>query len=160
MWVADIYELMLTVDLRDDVPDDELDELRWHLGLGSQPEDLRIVKEFPHAVEGEHGELVVENHPVPLLGCHGAATKLTGALVSVLARSGCGRGGGWVLTSRQEFHPDEAEGLGELLSWIAGKASDYQREPDGNIQLGWTRFYEEQQPEPLMVRDGVVGWPL
>lgn len=124
--MAGIYELMLTVDLRDDVAR-ELDELRWHLGLGPQPEDLRIGKEFPQTVVGDQGELVVQNDPVALLACHGAATRLTGALVSILAHGGGSRGGEWALTGRQEFHPDAAEGMSELLPRLARNASGAQR---------------------------------
>ncbi|MFD8391021.1 hypothetical protein ACFV2N_17925 [Streptomyces sp. NPDC059680] len=71
--MADMFELMLTLDLRDEFSEEELAELRWHLGAGPKPETLRIVTEFPLVVEDEHGEPVIENHPEPLLASHGEA---------------------------------------------------------------------------------------
>ncbi|MFF8916668.1 hypothetical protein ACF08M_25925 [Streptomyces sp. NPDC015032] len=149
---------MLTLDLRDELSGEELAELQWHLGLGPQPKVLRIVTDFPSVVEDDHGELIVENHPEPLLGYHGEAFKVDGALVSVLLRKQNTRRDAWALTSRQEIHPDDFERTGELLTWLADKADDSHRRPDGSVNLGWIRFYEERRPEPLVVRDGVVIW--
>ncbi|WP_171171517.1 hypothetical protein [Streptomyces sp. I05A-00742] len=157
--MADIFELMLTLDLRDELSEDELAELRWHLGLGPQPEVLRIVTDFSFVVEDDQGELVVEDHPEPLLSRHGEASKVDGALVSVLLRKQDTRRDAWALTSRQEIHPDDFERTGELLTWLANKAGDFHRRPDGSVDLGWIRFHEERRPEPLVVRDGVVIWP-
>ncbi|NUK82646.1 hypothetical protein HRW23_35970, partial [Streptomyces lunaelactis] len=107
----------------------------------------------------DHGELVVEDHPEPLLGHHGEAFTVDGALVSVLLRRQDTWRGAWALTSRREIHPDDFERTGELLSWLAARAGDLQRAVDGTVHLGWTRFYESRQVEPLVVRDGVVIWP-
>ncbi|MFJ8011238.1 hypothetical protein [Streptomyces sp. NPDC096339] len=157
--MADIFELMLTLDLRDEVSEEELAELRWHLGLGPEPEILRIVTEFPFVEEDEDGEPVVTNNPQPLLGEHGEAWKLEGALVSALVRREHTSRSVWALSSRQELHPDEFDLTGELLGWLATKAADSHRRADGSVDLGWTRFYESRQAEPLLVRDGVVIWP-
>ncbi|MFD8394786.1 hypothetical protein ACFV2N_37760 [Streptomyces sp. NPDC059680] len=113
-----MFELMLTLDLRDEFSEEELAG-RWHLGAGPKPETLRIVTEFPLVVEDEHGEPVIENHPEPLLASHGEAFKMEGALVSVLERRADTGGGAWALTSRQEVHPDGFELVGELLGWLA-----------------------------------------
>src|SRR5947207_5394331 len=40
--VGDLYELVLSIDLRGDITDDELAELRWHVGQGPRPERLPI----------------------------------------------------------------------------------------------------------------------
>ncbi|BFO14819.1 hypothetical protein SHKM778_12070 [Streptomyces sp. KM77-8] len=157
--MADIVELMLTLDLRDELSEEELAELRWHLGLGPKPETLRIVTEFPFVVEDDHGNLVIEDDPYPLLGNSGEASKADGALASILLRRQKTSFGTWALTSRQEIHPDEFERVGELLSWLATKAGDSHRRHDGSVHLGWTRLCEEHQPELLVVRDGVVIWP-
>ncbi|MGW3088979.1 hypothetical protein [Streptomyces sp. NPDC001108] len=157
--MADIFELMLTLDLRDELSEDELVELRWHLGLGPEPETLHIVTEFPSWNEDDDGVLVVEDHPQPLLACHGEAFKVDGALVSVLLRRKAPLYGAWALTSRQEIHPDQFDLTGELLGWLATKAGDCHRRFDGSVDLGWTRFHESRQTEPLVVRDGVVNWP-
>lgn len=156
--MADIYELMLTLDLRDELAEDELAELRWHLGLGPKPEILRIVTEFPFMDEDDDGALVVEDRPQPLLGCHGEALKVGGALASVLLRREHTWSGVWALTSRQEIHPDQFDLTGELLSWLATKAGDCHRRLDGSVDLGWIRFYESRQAKPLLVRDGAVIW--
>ncbi|TGA84536.1 hypothetical protein [Streptomyces sp. MZ04] len=156
--MADIYEISMAIDLRDDISEAEIAELRWHLGLGPQPKRLTIVRAFPVVVEDDQGELVTEDDPQPLLGHQGAAWKVGGALASVLVR----RDTGWALTARQEFHPDDCDRLGELLTWLAGKAGDHHQRHDGSgpagVLVGWTRFYEEERPEPLMVRDGKVAW--
>ncbi|RST15001.1 hypothetical protein E2C00_17555 [Streptomyces sp. WAC05374] len=157
--MADIFELTLTLDLRDDVSEEELAELRWHLGLGPQPDNLRIVPEFPFVLEDDHGQLVTENHPQPLLAAYGEASKVGGALVSVLLRREDTRRDAWALTSRQEIHPDAFERTGELLTWLATKAGHAHRCSDGSVSLGWTRFYENLRPDPLLVRNGMVTWP-
>ncbi|WP_285543617.1 hypothetical protein [Streptomyces lavendulae] len=157
--MADIFELMLTLDLRDELSEDELAELRWHLGLGPKPDILHIVTEFPFVDEDDDGELIVENDPQPLLGCHGEAFKVDGALVSVLVRREHTWCGAWALTSRQEIHPDQFDLTGTLLRWLATKAGDRHRRFDGSVDLGWTRLYEARQAEPLVVREGAVIWP-
>lgn len=50
----------MALALRADVSDEELAELRWHLGLGPRPVTLAIVRAFPVVVEDDEGE------PVPL----------------------------------------------------------------------------------------------
>lgn len=52
------------------------------------------------------------------LGCHDTALKVGGALTAVLLW----RAEGWALTARQEIHPDDFDGVGELLTWLATKA--------------------------------------
>lgn len=73
--MADIYELSVALDLRADLSDEESAELRWHLGLGPRPVTLTIVRAFPVVVEDDEGEPVIEDDPVPLLGCHDAALR-------------------------------------------------------------------------------------
>ncbi|MFJ5731002.1 hypothetical protein [Streptomyces paradoxus] len=157
--MADVFELMLTMDLIDEMSQEELAELRWHLGLGTEPDVLRIVTDFPVVVEDDHGKPVIENHPEPLLGQHDQASKVGGSLASALERRQDTEAGAWSLTSRQEIHPDDFERAGQLLSWLATKADGRHRGPGGRVTLGWTRFYEDRQPEPLVVRDGAVIWP-
>ncbi|TYC66433.1 hypothetical protein EH183_42755 [Streptomyces sp. CB01881] len=157
--MGDIFELTITLDLRDELSADELAELRWHLGLGPRPEVLRIVPRFPYAYLDDDGVLVVEDLPRPLLGDHCEARRVGGALVSVLLRREDTWCGAWALTSRQEIHPNDFDLTGELLGWLAARAGDRHRESDGSVTLGWTRFLESCQVEPLVVRDGVVVWP-
>ncbi|GAA3147981.1 hypothetical protein ACFQ0X_05970 [Streptomyces rectiviolaceus] len=153
--MADMYEFSMAMDLRDDISEEEIAELRWHLGLGPQPVRLTVVREFPVVMEDDQGELVTEDVPVPLLGCHDTALKVGGALTSVLLR----RKVGWALTARQEIHPDDFDRVGELLTWLAAKACGHHERFDGSVRVGWFRFYEEEQLHPLAVRDGGVEWP-
>ncbi|MGW1171522.1 hypothetical protein [Streptomyces sp. NPDC002550] len=155
--MADIYELSIALNLREALSGEELAELRWHLGLGPKPENLCIVPVLPVVEEDGHGEPVMVDDPVPLLGQHAEAWKIGGALVSVLQRSEDGHA--WVLTVRQEIHPDEFDRAGELLSWLATKVDDRHGASIGTVRLGWTRFCESDQFEPLVVRDGEVVWP-
>ncbi|MGW4994907.1 hypothetical protein ACWEQ3_46255 [Streptomyces mirabilis] len=157
--MTDVYELSIVLNLRQNLSDEEVAEIRWHLGLGPKPEILHIVPAFPIVVEDDRGELVTEDDPVPLLGRRGEAWKVDGALVSVLLRPEDARNGSWALTIRQEIHPDEFDRTGELLSWLADKADDRHRPSTSTVRLGWTRFCESDRFEPLMVRDGEVVWP-
>jgi hypothetical protein len=157
--MADIFELSIVLNLREGLSEEESAELRWHLGLGDRPETLRLVTSFPVVVEDDRGEPVVENHPLPLLGRQGEAWKVDGALVSVLVRSEETRHGSWALPVRQEIHPDEFDSTGELLRWLATRADDRHRSSTGEVRLGWTRFYESDRYEPLVVRDDEVVWP-
>ncbi|MFH9607092.1 hypothetical protein [Streptomyces sp. NPDC017448] len=157
--MADIFELSIVLNLRENLPDEEIAELRWHLGLGGKPETLHLVTSFPVVVEDACGNPVVENRPVPLLGRHGEAWKVDGALVSVLLRPEEARHGSWALTVRQEIHPDEFASTGELLRWLATRADERHRSSSGEVRLGWTRFYESDRYEPLVVRNDEVIWP-
>ncbi|MGA4956998.1 hypothetical protein [Streptomyces lavendulocolor] len=153
--MADIYELTVALDLRD-LSDAETAELRWHLGLGPQPEALTIVRSFPFVYEDEDGRPVTEEQPFALLGHLGGAHKVGGALTSALVRR---PSGGWALTSRQEIHPDVSDELGQLLGWLADRATDRHRRPGGHVHIGSLRFHEEDRPDALMVRDGTPAWP-
>ncbi|WP_329021926.1 hypothetical protein [Streptomyces sp. NBC_01423] len=153
--MADIYELFMALDLREGIPDEEVAELRWHLGSGDRPEALRIVAAFPQVV-GDDGEAVVDDLPEPLMAGRGRAWKIGGALVSLLEQAPDMAG---TLTVRQEVHPDDFDIIGELLRWLAGQVDDRHRGADGAVHLGWTRFFEADRFEALVVRENVVLWP-
>ncbi|MEV3989888.1 hypothetical protein AB0J57_13390 [Streptomyces sp. NPDC049837] len=133
--MADVYEISIAMDLRDDLSDGELGELRRHLGLDPSPGTV------------ETGSL---------LGHHGEAWKVGGALTSVLAPR---RAGGWALTVRQEIHPDQYDEVGDLIAWLAARATDRHTRFDGSVHVGWIRFYDCEQPDSLVVRDGRTVWP-
>ncbi|MFE8913305.1 hypothetical protein [Streptomyces globisporus] len=154
--MSDIHELTVTVDLRDGLSEQQLAELRRHLGLGPRPGRLTVVTEFPCVVVDDDGVPRTENEPRPLLAGGGPARRTTGALCSALvARDGL-PGGGWALTSRTEIHPDEAEEIGALLRWLAEHVHDTRRQADGTVRLGHYRACEDPAPSPLEVRDGRV----
>ncbi|MET9657790.1 hypothetical protein [Streptomyces sp. NPDC006510] len=158
--MSDVYELAVSVDLRDELSEQELAELRWHLGIGPQPERLSIVTEFPYVVVNEAGEPVVEDEPRPLLACSGAAWRVGGVLGSALAGRADPPRKGWSLTSRQEIHPDDFEKIGELLCWLAGRVHDTHRLADHAVSIGCLRFHEASTPDALEVLHGQIVWPL
>ncbi|NEC20400.1 hypothetical protein [Streptomyces parvus] len=155
--MSDIHELTVTVDLRDGLSEQQLAELRWHLGLGPQPGDLTVVTDFPCVVVDDDGVPRIENEPRPLLAGSGPARRTTGALCSALAARDGLPGGGWALTSRTEIHPDEAEEVGALLRRLAEHAHDTLRREDGTVRLGHYRAHEDLTPTPLEVVDGRVN---
>ncbi|GGP79908.1 hypothetical protein GCM10010215_00820 [Streptomyces virginiae] len=69
--MSDVHELVVAVDLRDEISEGELAELRWHLGLGGRPERLSVVTRFPVVVWDDEGEPVIEDDPRPLLAGRG-----------------------------------------------------------------------------------------
>lgn len=157
--MSDIHELMIAVDLRDGISEQELAELNWHLGTGPQPERLSIVTEFPVVVVDDSGIPVIEDEPYPLLAGHGAAWRVGGVLSSALTGRADLPGQGWSLTSRQEVHPDEFEKVGELLCWLATRAHETNLLGDSGVGIGSLRSYEAEVPEVLHVKNGQVDWP-
>lgn len=85
--MADIFELFIALDLREGLADEEVAELRWHLGMGDRPEPLRIVAGLPEVSCDDDGEAVGDERPEPLPAGRGGAWKVGGALVSVLERA-------------------------------------------------------------------------
>ncbi|MCX4391749.1 hypothetical protein OG887_38365 [Streptomyces sp. NBC_00053] len=157
--MSDVYELAVSVDLRDELSETESAELRWHLGIGPQPERLSVVTEFPIVVEDEAGEPVIENEPRPLLAGSGAARRIGGVLGSALAGRADLPWKGWSLTSRQEIHPDDFDRVGELLCWLAERVHDTHRHGDDVVSIGHLRFHESLTPEVIEVANGRITWP-
>ncbi|MCX5009622.1 hypothetical protein OG765_01255 [Streptomyces sp. NBC_00555] len=156
--MSDIYELMISVDLRDEISEQELTELSWHLGIGPQPERLFIVTAFPVVVD-DSGIPVIEDDPYPLLAGRGAASRVGGVLCSALASRADLPRKGWSLMSRQEIHPDEFEKVGELLCWLATRAHETHLLGNGAVGMGFLRFHEAEVPDALQVASGRVSWP-
>ncbi|MFI8263927.1 MULTISPECIES: hypothetical protein [unclassified Streptomyces] len=154
-----MYELMIAADLRGEVSEQELAELRWHLGIGPQPECLSIITEFPFVVVDEEGIPVIEDDPYPLLAGRSAATRVGGVLSSALARRADLPWKGWSLTSRQEIHPDEFEKVGELLCWLAARARQTHLPGSSAVGIGSLRFHEAEVADALQVENGQVNWP-
>jgi len=130
--MADLYELVLALDLRADLTPDDLAELRWHLGQGEQP--------------GPDPDPDLE----PAFAETGPAYRIGGALVAALMPRE--RPDGWALTVRQELHPDQFDTLRAMLGWL-GRRARY----DG--YAGYLRFYEEAEAAPLMVHNGQIELP-
>lgn len=156
--MADIYDLILSVNLPGTLSDAEISELRWHLGLAPQPAALSIVTGYAEPLIGDDGEpeqdeqgnWLTHYEPYPVLAAKGPAARTGGILLSALEPE---PRGGWALTSRQEFHPDELDRVGELLVWL------HERAVDSLAFQCHVRFYEEDTFTPVSVAEGEVIWP-
>ncbi|MEU3165371.1 hypothetical protein [Streptosporangium sp. NPDC006930] len=159
--MGDIYELVLSVNIRADVTDDELAELRWHMGQGPRPERLPIGSDRyvetcplgdPDDPDCEWEDADVE----PVFAQRGAAWRVGGALVAELvARE---RSDGWALTVRQELHPDDFYRLRTLLDWL-GRCSVGAPADGVESFVGYLRFHESIEIAPLVLVDGRIRMP-
>ncbi|MEE6260462.1 hypothetical protein [Plantactinospora sonchi] len=158
--MGDMHEFMVSMDLRCELSDDEVAEVRWHLGLGPQPERLTIITEFPsivigddgRAVEDEHGQWVFEDDPRPVWELvEPGIDKIGGAAVSALHRQDDRSGGRWALTCRWAVHPEDRGDVATLFDWLIAKRAGDER------FFGYLRWYEDDWPdERLGVADGVL----
>ncbi|MGW0806020.1 hypothetical protein [Nonomuraea sp. NPDC002799] len=161
--MADIHELMVAMDLRGDLSETELAELRWHLGLGSRPEHiteetivvnevLDLLDDEQKPVRDEKGDWVIKDFPQPAWdgGSPYAASKIPGAGCSILVRADDHDDERWALTCRWEIHPDGHAVLARLIGWLVARLHK------NECFFGYQRWYEDDQPELLSVRDGKV----
>lgn len=153
--MADLYELVLALDLRDDLAPDQLAELRWHVGQGERPEKLVLgtdnyLETFPLGDPADPDCEWETAEPTPAFADRGPATRIGGALVAALVPRG--EPAGWALTLRQELHPDQFYQLRTMLEWVGRWAAH-----DGFA--GYLRFFETTEVTPLMVHSGQIGLP-
>lgn len=132
--MADLYEVLITAELRGDLPEAEVGELRWHLGLGPQPDHLAVVTAWPPVTVDEHGDELPQDQwefdTHPLLAERGPADRRVGGVAfSEMARRDDEGAGSWALTSRQVLHPDDLDLLGPLLGWLQERAIGRQGAP-------------------------------
>jgi hypothetical protein len=159
--VADIYELLLTMDLRADITDDEVAELRWHVGQGPRPERLPIgtdayLETYPLGDPADPECRWETATPEPVFAQRGAARRTGGALVAELIRRE--QADGWALTVRQELHPDELYQLRTLLDWLGARSVGSQA--DGiEFFVGYLRFHESVEMTPLVLLNGQIRVP-
>jgi hypothetical protein len=159
--VADIYELVLSMDIRADVTDDELAELRWHLGQGPRPERLPIgtanyLETYPLG-DPDDPECAWETaEPEPVLAQRGTARKVGGAAVAELVSRE--QQDGWSLTVRQELHPDAFYQLRALLAWL-GRSSVNAQTSSIEFFVGYLRFHESIEIAPLILLNGQIRLP-
>ena len=150
--MADLYELVLALDLRDLTPDEEA-ELRWHVGAGGRPERLVLGTDgyretWPLGDPDDPGCVWETAVPEPLFAGTGAAHRFGGVLVAEFGT----RSPGWALTVRQELHPDEFHALRAFLDWLGPHAVH-----DG--VAGHLRFHESDDATPLTVHGGRIAPP-
>jgi hypothetical protein len=159
--VGDLYEVVLTIDVRADVTDDELTELRWHVGQAPRPERFpfgtdNYLDTFPLGDPADPGCEWETAEPEPLFAERGGASAVGGALVADLAeRKGPD---GWALTVRQELHPDSFYALRSVLAWL-GPAAAHARTADVPFFAGYLRFHEDVDVVPLVLLNGRIGLP-
>ncbi|WP_436758225.1 hypothetical protein [Streptosporangium sp. V21-05] len=159
--MADIYELVLSVDVRADITDDELAELRWHVGQGPRPGRLpigtdRYVEAHPLG-DPDDPDCEWEDAEVePVFARRGAAWRVGGALVAELAARE--RSDGWALTVRQEFHPDDFYRLRTLLDWLGRYSLDAHTDGVESF-VGYLRFHESTEIAPLVLLNGRIRVP-
>lgn len=132
--MADLYEVLINAELRDDLSEAEISELRWHLGLGPRPENLSIVTVGYPVIVGEDGGSLPEGEwefeVYPLLAGRGPADGRVGGVVfSELARREDAGAESWALTSRQVLHPDDLDLVAPLLRWLQERATGYRGGP-------------------------------
>lgn len=156
--MADLYELLVTADLPDNLSEAEVAELRWHLGLGPEPEDFTIVTDFLEEFVDDHddpkvaecGEGYWEVVRVPALAQRGPAARIRGVLFAELERRGREeRRPGWALTARQEIHAQEFQVPTQLIRWLKARVDDWMF--DLSLHM---RFYEDDVLEPAFLENG------
>ncbi|HTJ39107.1 MAG TPA: hypothetical protein VL738_38265 [Dactylosporangium sp.] len=152
--MSDMYELLVTLTLSPAIPDDELAELRWHLGQGPKPDALPLTGGAPGPAfplgDPEDPDSEWDTDPEPMFAHRGAGWKLPGALVADLVERD-GRPG-WALTLRQEIHPDEFPAIRALLRRVA-------RHGESIGFAGFVRFYEDHAVQPLLAEPGRIELP-
>lgn len=126
--MADLHEVLIVAELPADLPEADLAELRWHLGLGPEPERQTIVTDcLPLITFDENGEPLPEDRwevdTFPLLAERGPAdAKVGGVCFSDLVQRENPSDPGWALSARQVLHSDDLTLLTQLLRWLQARA--------------------------------------
>ncbi|GAB3747083.1 hypothetical protein [Microlunatus parietis] len=146
--MADLYELILDVDLVPTLTGDELAELRWHVGETPQPDRLvlgtdRFLPAFPLGDPTDPDCEWQTDDPQPLFAAEPDASE-----AALTSRSP----DGWHLTARQDLHPDQFPALRAFLDWLGPRAST-----PGPI--GHLRWHEDTDSEPLLVENRTIKLP-
>ncbi|GAA1962171.1 hypothetical protein [Kitasatospora viridis] len=120
--MSDYYDLFLAVDLRSDLPESALHELRWLLGQAEAPPVL------------ESADWESWGHPWQVFAGDSASHSFDGADTSRLVRSvdkpSLDGGAPWALTVRTCVHDDEFGVVMEVVEWLLRQA----------ITQGWVGF--------------------
>jgi hypothetical protein len=144
--------IFFNIDLRDDLSEAQLAEVRWHLGLGPQPAEVTIVTTtyIVPAEDGSWPEVLL-----PVLAGKGEAVYFRGGQVSAMARRSFERSGRGI-TARQELHVDGIEDLRTFVAWLVGHADCNRDEV-----IGYLRRFDHpvDSPSYITVKDDELDWP-
>jgi hypothetical protein len=154
---------MVAIDLRGDLAERDVAELRWQVGLGPRPphitertivvnDVLDLLTDEQEPVQNENGDWVIKQFPEPAWhdGSPHAASRTFGVDFSSLVHVNDGGGERWALTCRWEVHPDGCAEVARLFGWLAARLHK-----DGSF-FGYQRWYEDDEPELLGIRDGKI----
>ncbi|SUA44979.1 Uncharacterised protein [Nocardia africana] len=119
------YHMQLSVRLTAEMTETEIAELRWYLGLGSQP---------PRYVD-----LADSVDLVPRFRAHHPDSPVLFVDLTALDD------GGWLLSAWQEPAPEDVDRLEPLFVWLASHADATEITPEGWVYLGHLRFYDEPE---------------
>ncbi|UFS98500.1 TY-Chap domain-containing protein [Nocardia huaxiensis] len=134
------YHMQLSVNLAAELGQDEIEELRWHLGLGPQPQrplDISdAVNLFLQEPSYHHG-----NHDL---------------MVDLAPRDR----GGWALTAWQEPTEEDLDQLEPLFRWLAARAEPTVTDLDGSLCVGHIRLCDESEwKNTIVVHGSAVYYP-
>ncbi len=135
--MSDYYDLFLSVELQPGLPDEEMHEIRWHLGLVDEPP-----ARFQAVPDGDW----YIDEPVPLFSGLAQSHAFDGVDMAIMLPAtdrtypdGRQR---WLLTVRQCVHDDMLGWVLELTEWIAAKSTT----------AGWIGFLRhDQEPAPSLM---------
>lgn len=126
--MADLYVVDVSMNLAASLPVSVLSELRWQLG-------------HTETADGQEDE--TDDYPV--WAARGPARRIGGVLIGELVRAAPG----WSLTVRQEVHAESMPQVDALIGRLALHSTT-----EGII--GQVRFYEDDVPDLLLNRSGVL----
>jgi hypothetical protein len=126
--MADLYVVDVSMNLTASLPDAVLSELRWHLGLGE-------------TADGQEDDAP----DYPVWAARGPAKRIGGIRIGELTQAPQG----WSLTVRQEVHAESMPQVDALVERLVLHSTT-----EGVI--GQIRFHEDEIPELLLNRSGVL----
>ncbi|MFE3188388.1 hypothetical protein ACFXHA_05225 [Nocardia sp. NPDC059240] len=130
------YHMQLSVTLRAEVPENEIAELRWHLGSGPRPQSLLALSDEVNVF------------------LRGPAYR-RGSDPDLMVDLSSGVDGKLVLTAWQEPAPDEVDRLEALFCWLAARADATASNDNGSVCVGRLRFSDEPEwTNTIVVRSG------
>lgn len=140
--MSDYYDLFLSVELRSELPNEVMHEIRWHLGPVDEP---------PAQFEALPDDGWFFEEPVSLFSGPSQSHCFDGvdvaAMLPATSRIHADGGQRWLLTVRQCVHEDELGWVLNLAEWMAPKSTTV-----GFI--GFLRYSQEPGPDLMHYVNG------